>query len=170
MLKFNSLVLCLMALASIFTFGEAANAATVYGATVGGQGVVQCGGVTSYKPTETGRDSKTMADCNLVQRTTQIRAQIGLIMGCEYTLLGSPNGASVMVEYHTFIPRPGVKNPSTGVYYLETSNFFERQIGATGQKMMWSFGDRGEIVPGRWRQELRYEGRTLATCTYDVFE
>lgn len=142
-------------------------AASVYGVTIWEQGVYDCS-VKSYRTGETGGTSATISACALLNSTKVVTAKIGTLYGCKYELDGTPLGELVTLQHKVKIPAPGVRNANTGEWFLETERDVRVKLGKRDGFIGWGADLPSELVPGTWTFEIRYEGRVLGSCSFEV--
>ncbi|MBI3676382.1 MAG: DUF3859 domain-containing protein [Proteobacteria bacterium] len=152
--------------AFLFISVPPASAGVVYDAKLVEQGIFDCG-VRSYRPSETGGNTYSVNGCQLKESTNVVRGQIGVMYGCKFSLIGSPNGEDVIVEATWRIPPPGAKNEKTGEYFLMHSNYWHATIGEISI-FAWTPDNEGEVVAGKWLLEIRVGGQVLGSCAFDV--
>ena len=143
-----------------------ANAANVYGVKIWEQGVYDCS-ITSYKPSAVGGND-ARSRCTLLEATRTVRARVGSHYGCKFELLGSPEGETVRLKYHWKFPRPGLLNPTTKERFLEYDTYWDHQVGQKDGYAGYTIDHQGELVPGTWTVEIKYEDRVLGSCTFEI--
>jgi Domain of unknown function (DUF3859) len=102
----------------------------------------------------------------LVQATTTIAANQGVIFGFRYSTFGKL-GAPVRLKFVTNIPEPGIRNPKTGVTSLRSEYSENVMVGGTEFKG-YSFDEPWEIVAGTWTIEIWDGDRKLASQDFNI--
>lgn len=103
--------------------------------------------------------------------TSRIPARIGISFGCFCEVSGLKKKFGDNAEVETVWTYPVMLKPdgsiSRGFSFpdLSTANLDGKGRGWSGYRFEKDF----ELVPGEWRLELRYQGRTLATQVFTVY-
>jgi len=103
----------------------------------------------------------------LVERTTRIPARIGMNFGFNFHVLGQPENGTVTLRQVVRFPPGGVRNPKTGKVH-EVSEVDRPSIIGGVRYRGYSFDEEWETVPGKWVFEFWYEGKMIASQTFEV--
>ena len=117
--------------------------------------------ITASTSNPGGIGHNTVQNTKLAARTTTIPAQVGVHFGIEYKVLGSPDGAEVVIHRVTKFPGPGLRPPGSSTPLSVSESDVRKAIGAVSYSD-YSLDDTWEVVPGVWTIELWHDGRKLA--------
>src|SRR5262249_28810241 len=106
-------------------------------------------------------------DIQLVQQTTTVSMRPGIRFGFRYSVIGSPNGATVPVKVVTLFPERGLYNPDKGQPFYRDEYMPTLALGATAYTG-YRFGQPWELVPGVWVFQIWYQDRMLAEQRFMV--
>lgn len=104
----------------------------------------------------------------LVERTTRIPAQVGANFGFNFEVIGEPTNAPITLRYVTRFPAGGMRNPKTGKVHDAAEADRPAIIGGTIRYRGFNFGEDWEAVPGTWVFEFWYEGKMIASQSFEV--
>jgi hypothetical protein len=102
----------------------------------------------------------------LVKETDLIPALKDVRFGIQFELIGEPKGAIVDIQLIKRFPT-GITNPSTGKTVHESKVDLQVVMGESEIAGYWLTND-WEVVPGDWRFEISYQGRTLGEKVFHL--
>jgi hypothetical protein len=118
------------------------------------------------------RDERGIQRCEIaeiqhVTTTTTIPAELGLLFGVRYRVVGAPVGATAQLRRVWTPPAPGLRSPTIAEPIDRIERPFSVPIGEP-KLASYRFDDEWELVPGLWRVELWDGERLLLSSEFTV--
>ncbi len=111
---------------------------------------------------------RIIENTTLVEQTSRIPAKIGTRFGFKYIIEGKniPNRIDIVAVW-TF-PPPGLQNPKTN--RTDRENKFAATVNTNEELYMeYGFDHSWELIPGKWKFQVKHKGNVLATQTFEVY-
>lgn len=98
---------------------------------------------------------------------TQIDLKLGIIIGVELTVIGSPRRGKVPLRVVWHYPEPGLTNPDTKTA-KKSDEYTDTQLIGDKFPIFWGLTQDWHLVPGTWTLEVWQGDRKLATQTFEL--
>lgn len=120
------------------------------------------------------RDERGLSRCTFTNvrhaaTTTTVPAEIGVIFGGEFRIVGGPDRASVNLRKVWIIPAPGLRSPNAAEPIRRIEREEARAIGSVFRST-FGFDDNWELVPGTWILEFWDGDRRLLSQEFTIVE
>jgi hypothetical protein len=124
--------------------------------------------VEETQPGQGGIGSQVVRDVRVLRQTDKIPGELGLHFGIQYVVRGGKPGQPLALRLVSIFPPAGLQPPGQPVV-RQTSSEAVAEGGNTDPLYHgYSFDEAWEIVPGRWRFEVRAGDRLLAAQDFIV--
>lgn len=122
----------------------------------------------SAPSTATGQVATISRDAVFYDSASRVPAKIGVAFGVKYRLVGSPDGAEVVLRSVVRFPPPGLRDSATG--RVSTEDVLDIAVGV-GEEMIrgYAFEHEWELIAGDWILEFWEGPRRLFTRTFSVY-
>ncbi len=123
--------------------------------------------VASSSVDERGISHSVWSNIRLVEQTQTIHIKMGLHFGFHFSIVGTPDGATVELREVAIYPSQGLHNPDLPNPIFRGESFMTGKIGQvdyTGAGLNRDWG----LVPGNWTIELWCGSQKMASETFTL--
>ncbi len=132
---------------------EATNVVT--GAEISQVGIFKAA-VVKQSNAQGGWKTDGASNVSWVQSTTNIPGRVGMQFGFRYNIKGSPTNAPITVQVAH--EQPQLKDAKTGATVARNVSQIQSRIGQS--YLLYTLED-ADLIPGKWKFQVLYEGRLL---------
>ena len=112
----------------------------------------------------------TVHDAQLIEKTRNVPAKLGVRFGFRHVVVGKPKGANVTLRKIVTFPPGGLHNPASKEAVSRWEGNIARILSGKPNYTDYAFDDPWELVPGRWTIELWDGDRKLASQSFNVIK
>jgi hypothetical protein len=129
-------------------------------------------GIYATDISSSGRDAEgvlrsSVSNIRHAEDTTTIPAQLGVVFGFRFRVVGEPNGAKVAPREIVRYPAGGLRSPKSSKPIHSFEGALSQSVGEIS--LAWyRFDDPWELVPGNWIIELWSGDQKLAEQVFTV--
>jgi hypothetical protein len=118
------------------------------------------------RPADPSGFANTLSGHQLIERTDQICARLGVRFGVTIRLEGKPAGAPVMLEIVNNYPPQGIVNDK-GQKFEKTRFPWRATIGQP-TSIVFTFDETWEMVQGTWTYDIEFNGKKIYERAFTV--
>lgn len=108
-----------------------------------------------------------VANVRHVSTSTNVPAQVGVLFGARFRVVGTPNGATVSLRKVWILPPAGLRAPTVAEPIQRIERVEQNVIGAIAVAT-YGFDEAWELVPGTWTLQFWDGDRLLLSEQFDV--